>query len=634
MSKNIIPIEKLQNMHKELKHAVRWFSRKRVILFVLFFSVSLLGGAVYMITEKNKRLKDEYEKQEVYLRQKEALERLGLHIKAAESASRGYTLTDNKAFLKDFDADTRSIYEAGQEIQYIDDSDAKQTSTSLFLQLDTFVRQKVTFMQQVNALCAANRDSAKILIASGDGVRLSDSITAASRHIITNYKQSIALLKTSFWRVKELNNNIVYYSIIISILLIILLFYFLTKEIAATRNLGELIELQKEEYRTTLGSMAEGVITTDKNGRIKYMNPSAEQITGWKKQEAKNMPLHLVYDVSSESIDEPFDNIVNRILKSGVAITLENSTLLKTRYNEELIINNSGTPLINQKKEIAGVVLVFNDITEKKKAEHALKISEQKYRNLIEQASDGIVIYSYDGIIHEFNRVAYELCGYTRHEFEKLNINEILFENKIGSDPAITEKLSKGEEVLFERTIKRKDGTTFVVEINAGKFDADRLVAFVRDISERKAAEKELAESEYNLRTIFETEPECIKLLNEKGELLNMNPAGLAMIEADNLDMVKGNSVLGVVLPQYRVAFANLVKMVFEGRTEKLEFEIEGFKGTRRWMETHAVPLKDAAGKVISLLSVTRETTERKNAEEAMQKALKRYDILTPPKIT
>ena len=100
MSKNIIPIEKLKNMHKELKHTVRWFSPKRVILFVLFFSVSLLGGAVYMITEKNKRLKDEYEKQEVYLRQKEALERLGCILKRQSLPAVDIPSRTTKLFLK------------------------------------------------------------------------------------------------------------------------------------------------------------------------------------------------------------------------------------------------------------------------------------------------------------------------------------------------------------------------------------------------------------------------------------------------------------------------------------------------------------------------------------------------------
>jgi len=140
-----------------------------------------------------------------------------------------------------------------------------------------------------------------------------------------------------------------------------------------------------------------------------------------------------------------------------------------------------------------------------------------------------------------------------------------------------------------------------------------------QDIDERKKSEIKLAESENRFRTILEAEPECIKLLGPNGELLMMNPAGLAMIEADNQEQVIGKSMLGILLPEHRSAFSDLTKNVFKGDSRKLEFEIEGLKGTRRWLETHAVPLKNQQGHIISLLGVTRDITERKKAEEEIK---------------
>ncbi len=136
-----------------------------------------------------------------------------------------------------------------------------------------------------------------------------------------------------------------------------------------------------------------------------------------------------------------------------------------------------------------------------------------------------------------------------------------------------------------------------------------------QDIDERKKSAIKLAESENRFRTILDAEPECIKLLGPGGEVLMMNPAGLAMIEAENEEQVLGKSILDIVIPEYRAAFANVTKIVFKGNSGKLQFEIEGFKGTRRWLETNAVPLKDEQGKIISLLGVTRDITERKKAE-------------------
>jgi len=150
-----------------------------------------------------------------------------------------------------------------------------------------------------------------------------------------------------------------------------------------------------------------------------------------------------------------------------------------------------------------------------------------------------------------------------------------------------------------------------------------------QDIDERKKSAIKLAESENRFRTILEAEPECIKLLGPGGELLMMNPAGLAMIEADNEEQVIGKSVLGILLPEHRSAFSALTKKVFKGESGKLAFEIEGLKGTHRWLETHAVPMKNEQGDIISLLGITRDITEHKKAEVKILQANERFEKVT-----
>ena len=137
----------------------------------------------------------------------------------------------------------------------------------------------------------------------------------------------------------------------------------------------------------------------------------------------------------------------------------------------------------------------------------------------------------------------------------------------------------------------------------------------------RLEAEQKLAASEQRLRTIFETEPECVKLLGPGCTLLEMNPAGLRMIEADSLEQVLGRSVLGVVLPEHRAAFADLAERGLRGGSGTLEFEIQGLKGGRRWLETRAVPMRDGQGGVVSVLEVTRDITGRRRAEENVRKS-------------
>ncbi|MGE5472357.1 MAG: response regulator [Bacteroidota bacterium] len=134
----------------------------------------------------------------------------------------------------------------------------------------------------------------------------------------------------------------------------------------------------------------------------------------------------------------------------------------------------------------------------------------------------------------------------------------------------------------------------------------------------RREAERQLADNEARLRTIIEAEPECIKIVDRAGSLQMMNPAGLAMIEADSLQQALGRPVADLVAPECRDAFVAMHQRVIAGAPQTLEFEVIGLKGGRRWLESHAVPM--ALGDDIVHLAVTRDITERKRSEVELER--------------
>ncbi len=154
------------------------------------------------------------------------------------------------------------------------------------------------------------------------------------------------------------------------------------------------------------------------------------------------------------------------------------------------------------------------------------------------------------------------------------------------------------------------------------------LVGMGIDVAERKQAEQQLVASELQLRTIFETGPECVKLVAEDGTLLQMNPAGLRMLEADTPEQVIGHEALGIVLPSYRKDFVALMRRVFAGESGHLEFEVTGLKGSRRWLETDEVPMRDAQGRITAMLGVTRDITSRKQIEQKSEVLMRRHQAL------
>ncbi len=125
----------------------------------------------------------------------------------------------------------------------------------------------------------------------------------------------------------------------------------------------------------------------------------------------------------------------------------------------------------------------------------------------------------------------------------------------------------------------------------------------------------EAREREGVLRTIFDSEPACVKVLGPGCVLLDMNRAGLDMIEAGDLQSLRGAPLLPLVVEQHRDAFARMCERVFAGESVSLQFEVVGLKGKRRWMHSQNAPLRNAAGHVTALLAVTQDVTDQKRAE-------------------
>lgn len=175
----------------------------------------------------------------------------------------------------------------------------------------------------------------------------------------------------------------------------------------------------------------------------------------------------------------------------------------------------------------------------------------------------------------------------------------------------LIEEINLSKEALEDKVAER---TQELVRINA-ELEAE--------IAERKLAEQKLRYRENYLRSMIEAEPECVKVLAEDGTILEMNPAGLAMLEADSPELVIGKKIIDFVLPPYKEALAALHRRVISGEKGTFVFEVQGLKGTRRWLETHAVPFKDELNRQAAVLAVTRDITENRKLEEQLRHAHK-----------
>jgi PAS domain S-box-containing protein len=141
-------------------------------------------------------------------------------------------------------------------------------------------------------------------------------------------------------------------------------------------------------------------------------------------------------------------------------------------------------------------------------------------------------------------------------------------------------------------------------------------------------AQHSLSQSEAWLQTILDSEPECVSLSGQDGLVLDMNPAGLRMVEAADRASVLGTEVVQLVHPSDREAYLDLHRSVQAGSSGRLQFRIIGLRGAERWVETHAAPLRSSDGEVVAVIAVTRDISERMRAEAALRETQRRLSTL------
>lgn len=243
--------------------------------------------------------------------------------------------------------------------------------------------------------------------------------------------------------------------------------------------------------------------------------------------------------------------------------------------------------------------------------------SEERLNTFFEASFDGILFHE-NGTILDINHAMVKISGYSRDEIIGRNVLEFIAPE---SRETVTAHLTAVNEETYEIYVTNKSGRMIPVEIRSKAIDfKGRMVrvASLHDITERKNADAALKKSEQYLQAIIENEPECVKLLDSRGKLISMNPAGLEMLQAETLEEAQQSPLTSYLLPKWRPHFIALHKKVMEGEGGSLEFEIQGLKGEHRWLETHAVPMRDLDGNIAALLGITRDVTQRKEKEEEL----------------
>jgi PAS domain S-box-containing protein len=248
---------------------------------------------------------------------------------------------------------------------------------------------------------------------------------------------------------------------------------------------------QREQLHVTLSSIGDAVIVTDKDGAVTFLNPVAQNLTGWAPQEAAGRPLEEVFRIVNEETRRPVESPVRRVLREGATVGLANHTILIARDGREIPIDDSGAPIRGDDGAVGGVVLVFRDVTEARRAVEA----RLHLAAIVESSDDAIISKSLDGVIQSWNAGAERLFGFTAAEAVGRHISLITPPDLRDEEDRIIADLKAGRRLDHYETVRvRQDGTRVDVSLTISPVrNADGQVVgaskITRDITAAKRAE-------------------------------------------------------------------------------------------------------------------------------------------------
>ncbi|MBN1516471.1 PAS domain S-box protein [Candidatus Sumerlaeota bacterium] len=268
------------------------------------------------------------------------------------------------------------------------------------------------------------------------------------------------------------------------------------------------------------------------------------------------------------------------------------------------------------------ILVLMRDITDRKKAEQAVRLSESRFRALVENAGDAFFLCMKDGEILDVNQRACESLGFTREELLTMTIEQIDIQS--GSESNLDEfrnKLRPGKSATIEGVHRRKDGTTFPVEVRVGLMEMSGehfLLGLARDVSERKQTIERLQESEEKYRALFENSLEGM-LISKNEQVISANQALLNMLGYASQEEIAGKTILDHVAPESREMAMNILRQEAEGKHEPRFFELKALHqdGSLRDIEISSINV--VIGDEQYMQSIIRDVTERNQSQAALR---------------
>jgi PAS domain S-box-containing protein len=398
-----------------------------------------------------------------------------------------------------------------------------------------------------------------------------------------------------------------------------------TGEVVALRKLAE----SEARASRILQSIGDAVIVTDENARVTDMNHVAEELTGWTVEEARGELLSVVFHIVDEHMRQPVESPADKVRRLGTIVGLANHTILIRKDGTETPIDDSGAPIWDEQRRLSGIVLVFRDITDRKRAEKAAQEERNRAFQALQQAPVFFALLK--GPDHVFTMV-------NPHYMRLVNNREVL--NKSVRE-AIPEAATQGYIGLLDRVFQGEtyvgSGFPFQLETGDGLPAEQHYVDFVyqplreadggvsgiivigNDVTERQKTHHAVQ----RLAAIVDSSDDVILSKDLNGIITSWNQGAVRVFGYTAEEMV-GQSILKLIPEDLHSEEKEIIANIRAGR------RVEHFETTRLTKDGRQIevsltvsPIKDPQGHVIGASKILRDVSDRRQMERSLIQAEK-----------
>jgi PAS domain S-box-containing protein len=392
----------------------------------------------------------------------------------------------------------------------------------------------------------------------------------------------------------------------------------ITREISDRKRAELALRASEEQYRAMFEAATDSLQLLDAQHRVVDVNPAYERMYGKRRDEVIGRTLT---ELVPARLRQERRALVERALAGEAA------ELLTTGFRGD------GTPFDLEVRVIPfqhrgelHVLGIARDITGRKKAEEAMRASEEQYRAIFNASADALVLRDADFRIVDVNATYERMSGWSR--------DEVLGLNRVVANPAdvapriqaLHERALAGETIALEVPLVRRDGTRYELELRGVPIQhrgQPHVLYMGRDVTERKRAEEALRASEEQYRAIFNASADALVLWDNQYRRVDVNPAYQAMYGWAREEVIGKGYEDPRFPPEYAKTRLELVRRALGGEDCQAELEAIRSDGTRIRTEVHAIPFRHRGEPHV--LAIARDITERKQSEEALRASEEQY---------